>query len=108
METNVSEAILYVTDDDFEDNVLNATQPVLVDYWGYHFAGSAPLGPVIHQYGLGRVEYVVFKIIVSNIKNSFAHVCINRVVYEVSSPMPICSELKASELGSLRRSVISA
>lgn len=45
----MSEAILYVTDDTFEDNVLKAGQPVLVDYWAEWCGPCKMIAPVLDE-----------------------------------------------------------
>ncbi len=46
---NVSEAILHVTDDTFEERVLKSGSPVLVDYWAEWCGPCKMIAPVLAQ-----------------------------------------------------------
>lgn len=46
---NVSEAILQVTDDSFEENVLKSSRPVLVDYWAEWCGPCKMIVPVLEE-----------------------------------------------------------
>lgn len=45
----MNDAILHVTDDSFEDQVLNAGQPVLVDYWAEWCGPCKMIAPVLDE-----------------------------------------------------------
>lgn len=45
----MSDAILHVTDDSFEDQVLKAGQPVLVDYWAEWCGPCKMIAPVLDE-----------------------------------------------------------
>jgi thioredoxin 1 len=45
----VSDNILYLNDDDFEDKVLKATGPVLVDYWAEWCGPCKMIAPVLED-----------------------------------------------------------
>jgi thioredoxin 1 len=47
--THMSEGIVYVTDDAFEEEVLKADGPVLVDYWAEWCGPCKMIGPVLEE-----------------------------------------------------------
>jgi thioredoxin len=45
----VTDRILQVTDDTFEEEVLNSTEPVLVDYWANWCAPCKMIAPLLEE-----------------------------------------------------------
>lgn len=45
----MAEDIVYITDDTFEEEVLKASGPVLVDYWAEWCGPCKMIGPVLEQ-----------------------------------------------------------
>lgn len=45
----MAEGIVYITDDTFEEEVLKASGPVLVDYWAEWCGPCKMIGPVLEQ-----------------------------------------------------------
>lgn len=45
----MTDRILHVTDDTFEDEVLNSNEPVLVDYWANWCAPCKMISPILEE-----------------------------------------------------------
>jgi thioredoxin 1 len=48
-QTEVTDRILHVTDDTFEEEVLNSSEPVLVDYWANWCAPCKMIQPILEE-----------------------------------------------------------
>lgn len=60
MEKSVSEAILSVTDDNFEDKVLSSERPVLVDYWAEWCGPCKMIAPILDQIAVEFQDKLTF------------------------------------------------
>ncbi len=55
-------SVLHITAENFEQEILKANKPVLIDFWATWCGPCRMMGPVIDDYAAAHPEYVVAKV----------------------------------------------
>lgn len=55
-------SVLHITEENFEQEVLQATQPVLIDFWATWCGPCQMMAPVLDDYAAAHPEYTVCKL----------------------------------------------
>ena len=66
----MSDNISHISDDSFEDDVLNSNGPVLVDFWAEWCGPCKMIAPVLEQIADERENLTIAKVNVDNNQNS--------------------------------------
>lgn len=55
-------SVLHITEENFEQEVLQAARPVLLDFWATWCGPCMMMGPILEDYAAAHPEYAVGKV----------------------------------------------